>query len=62
MQKKPVSTNPFSERIKVDLMGDSNFFLSTSFNWISHTNRNLLVHLSQQYFLEHTAVRFGLKE
>ena len=48
------------QRIKVDFMGDVDFFLGTAFTWLRHDDGNLSVHLSQTAFTEHTAHRFGI--
>ena len=38
--------------IKVDFMGNVNYFLGTYFNWITHKDGNISVHLSQLAFIE----------
>ena len=38
--------------IKVDFMGNVNYFLGTYFNWITHKDGNISVHLSQSAFIE----------
>ena len=48
------------KQIKVDFMGDADYFLGTAFEWARHDDGNLSVHLTQTAFTEHSAHRFGV--
>ena len=63
------STDPAKEKlfqlelakhIKVDFMGDVDFFLSTAFTWLHHDDGHISVHLSQTAFTEFTSHHFGV--
>ena len=49
-----------AKEIKVDFMGDVDFFLGTAFTWIRQSNGHLSVHMSQTAFIEFSAHRFGV--
>jgi hypothetical protein len=49
-----------ASRIKVDFMGDVDYFLGTAFTWMKHEDGHLSVHLCQSAFIEYLAHRFAL--
>ena len=42
-------------KLKVDFMGDVDYFLGTAFTWQYHVNDHVSVHLTQTNFTELTA-------
>ena len=49
------------QKVKVDFMGDTNFFLGTAFTWLRHELGDCLsVHLCQSAFTEHSSHCFGV--
>ena len=51
-----------NEKVTTNFMGDSDFFLESSFKWNWRPDGNLSVHVSQQGFSRNTTSRFGLKD
>ena len=51
-----------AKNIKVDFMGDVDYFLGTAFTWLRHDNGHVSVHLCQSAFTEHTAHRFAVSK
>eukprot|EP00804_Cyclotella_cryptica_P016077 CCRYP_004202-RA/>CCRYP_004202-RA protein AED:0.18 eAED:-0.12 QI:0/0/0/1/0.5/0.33/3/0/1917 len=49
-----------ASKIKVDFMGDVDYFLGTAFTWKRHTNGELSAFLSQTAFTEYMAHRFAV--
>ena len=49
-----------AKRIKVDFMGDVDYFLGTAFTWLRHDTGHISVHMAQTAFTEFTAHRFGV--
>jgi len=48
--------------IKVDFMGDADYFLGTAFTWKRLPDKHISVHLCQSAFTEYTATRFGIDD
>ena len=48
------------DKLKVDFMGNADYFLGTAFTWLSHDNGHVSVHLCQAAFTEFAANRFGV--
>ena len=53
-----ISKNLLQERVKGDFMGNGNYFLGSTFNWIQHDDGKISVHLCQLAFTEFTAHQF----
>ena len=49
-----------ANEIKVDFVGDVDFFLDTAFTWIRQSNGHLSVHMTQTAFTKFSAHRFGV--
>ena len=49
-----------AKHIKVDFMGDVDYFLGTVFTWLHHDNEHVSAHLTQTAFTEFSAHRFGV--
>ena len=47
------------DNLKVDVMGNTDYFLGTAFTWLSHDDGHISVHLCQAAFTEFAANRFG---
>ena len=47
-------------QIKVDFMGNVDYFLGTAFNCLTHKDVNISVHLCQSAFIEFTAHHFSV--
>ena len=48
--------------IKVDFMGDADYFFGTAFTWKRLPDEHISVHLCQSAFTEYTATRFGIDD
>jgi len=48
-----------TNHIKVNFMGECDYFLGTAFTWKRLTDGHISVHLSQSAFTEFTSHRFG---
>ena len=49
-----------AKHIKVNFVGDVDYFLSTAFTWLRHDNDHISVHLIQIAFTEFCDHRFGV--
>ena len=49
-----------SDRLKVDFMGEADFFLGPTFEWNRKSDGGISVMIHQQAFTEHLGTRFGL--
>ena len=47
-------------KLKVDFMGDADYFLGTAFTWLRHDDGHVSVHLCQSAFTEFASNRFGI--
>ena len=47
-------------KLKIDFMGDADYFLGTAFTWLRHEDGEVSVHLFQSAFTEFAAARFSV--
>ena len=57
---KSLFQKSLADKIKVDFMGDVDYFLGTAFTWTRQDDGHLAVHLCQSAFTEFTSNRFGV--
>ena len=48
------------DKLKVDFIGNTDYFLVTAFTWLSHDDGHVSVHLCQAAFTEFAAYCFGV--
>ena len=49
-------------KLKVDFIGDADYFLGTALIWLHHDDDHVSIHLSQSVFTEFAANRFSVRK